>query len=233
LRRLLSPDILIGGTLALFLLAFVIWGGIRIFSMTSEVLPTATAPSIAEVLLATSTPTETPTLQPITPTPPAGPQLFPTLPLPTGTLEEGAVSTEGGGPAVQVYLTVRQRTWMRVTVDGEVEFEGRVLPGSAYPFIGGSQVEVLTGNGAALQVFFNGDDLGLMGDIGQIVDQVFTPQGVFAPTATISPTPTATAPISSPAAGTQTLPPALPTAPSAPTSPPGLTAPPSNTPAAP
>jgi len=224
LRRLLSPDILIGGTLAVFLLAFVFWGGIRIFSMTSEILPTATAPSIAEVLLATSTPTETPTIQPVTPTAPAQPQLFPTLALPTGTLEEGAVPPEGGGPAVQVYLTIRQRAWVRVIVDGEVEFEGRVLPGSAYPFIGGSQVEVLTGNGAALQVFFNGDDLGLMGDIGEIVDQVFTPQGVFAPTATISPTPTATAPISTPAAGTQTLQPSTPLEP---------TAPPSNTPAAP
>ena len=48
----------------------------------------------------------------------------------------------GGEQAVQVYLTIRQRAWMRVIVDGEIQFDGRVLPGSAYPFVGDTQVEV-------------------------------------------------------------------------------------------
>jgi hypothetical protein len=81
---------------------------------------------------------------------------------------------------------------MRVTVDGKVEFEGRVRAGSAYPFVGGTQVEVLTGNGAAIQVFFNGEDYGVMGEFGELIDQIYSPQGILAPTATVTPTPSPT-----------------------------------------
>ena len=76
-------------------------------------------------------------------------------------------------------MVVQQRTWMRVTVDGEVAFEGRVLPGSAYPFAGEERVELVTGNGAGLQVFFNQQDLGLLGLFGEVVQRVFTVQGVL------------------------------------------------------
>jgi cytoskeleton protein RodZ len=191
-RRLFSADILIGGVLVFSLLTFIFWGIIRIVDLRSDTQPIATAPSIAEVLLATPTPTETPTSLPATPTNPPQVQLFPTLPLSTGTPGEGETPPAGGGAAVQVYLTVRQRAWMRVIVDGEVQFDGRVIPGSAYPFVGDSQVEVLTGNGAALQIFFNGTDLGLLGDQSEIIDQIYTPQGVFIPTPTMTSTPSVT-----------------------------------------
>ncbi len=195
-RRFFSSDFLIGSLLAIFLIGFLFWGVIRIFSMLSNIEPSPTAPSIAEVLLATATPSETPTPEPFTPTSPPLSQLFPTLPIATGALQEGAPSESGAaGPSVQVYLTIQQRAWMRVTVDGEIQFEGRVIPGSAYPFIGDSQVEVLTGNGAALQVFYNGADLGVMGEPGQISHQIYTTQGVSAPTPTVTPTPTQTLPI--------------------------------------
>jgi cytoskeleton protein RodZ len=190
LRRLLSADILIGGSIAVFLVIFVIWGSIRIFSMTSVQEISPTAPSIAEVLLATATPSETPTPLPVTATRPSPAQLFPTLPVATGTVVAGA--PPGGGAAVQVYLTINQRAWMRVTVDGKVQFDGRVLAGSAYPFIGDNQVEVLTGNGAALQVFYNGADQGVLGELGEVVDLIYTPQGILEPTATLTPTPSAT-----------------------------------------
>ena len=75
LRRLLSGDILIGGTLAILLVILVMWGTIRIFAMTSQQTPTPTAPSIVEVLLATATASITPTTLPPTPT------ALPTLPL--------------------------------------------------------------------------------------------------------------------------------------------------------
>jgi hypothetical protein len=79
---------------------------------------------------------------------------------------------------------------MRATVDGKVEFEGRVMPGNAYPFVGGSVVEILTGNGAALQVFYNQLDMGVLGTFGQVVDRIYTVQGILNPTPTITRTPT-------------------------------------------
>ncbi|HZD56498.1 MAG TPA: hypothetical protein VE136_07240, partial [Anaerolineales bacterium] len=53
---------------------------------------------------------------------------------------------------------------------------------------------ILTGNGAALQVFFNQQDLGTLGIYGEVVDRVFTPQGMVLPTPSPTPTtlPTAT-----------------------------------------
>ncbi|HJW89151.1 MAG TPA: RodZ domain-containing protein [Anaerolineales bacterium] len=211
LRRLFATDFLVGGVLVLFLASFVVWGAIRINAMRSvEEAPSATILSIAEALQ----PTPAPVLSP-TPTASLAPDSGqttagapPTIAVAvevTQTGEETGVPGAGeangqtqatpglveGGGSVQVYLTVYQRAWVRISVDGEVELEGRVLPGSAYSFAGKERIEILTGNGAALQVFFNQQDLGLMGIYGEVVNRVFTLEGVQLPTPTITPTPTA------------------------------------------
>jgi cytoskeletal protein RodZ len=190
LRRLFSGDILIGGALAVFLAIFLLWGAIRIFAIQTEAEPTQTAPSIAEVLLASPTPSPTLT-PPATPTVPPSAALFPTQALST---EEpgGEPVPESEGGDVQIYINVVQRAWMRVIVDDEVQFDGRVIPGGAYDYTGGSRVEIQTGNGAGLHIFFNQQNLGPMGAFGQVVHQVYTIQGVMTPTPTISPTPTET-----------------------------------------
>ena len=200
LRRLFSPDILIGGTLAVFLVIFVLWSAIRIFAMQTEQDPTSTAPSIAEVLLASPTTTHTATPFPASPTSPPA-----VLPLPTQALGTEALSggpfPQGGEGVVQVYIAVYQRAWMQVSVDEELQFDGRVIPGSAYAFSGDARVEVRTGNGAGLNIFFNDQNLGPMGDFGQVIHRIYTVQGILTPTATITPTPTET----SPATETRTL----------------------------
>lgn len=192
LRRLLSPDILIGATFAIFLVIFVVWGAIRIFTMNNNETVDATAPSIAEVLLATATP-ELTTGEAVTSTP--------TPPLAAAVVIVGAEGNEataqivlptGGAGEVQVYVTVLQRAWLRAIVDGKVEFEGRVIPGSAYPFVGENQVELITSNGAGLQIFYNQQDLGVAGTFGQVVNRIFTAQGILIPTATMTRTPAAT-----------------------------------------
>lgn len=187
LRRLLSPDILIGVTFTVFLVIFVLWGAIRIFTMRSGETPTSTAPSIAEVLLATVTASQPPTAVTETPTQPNDqPVLLP------GSDTTLTPETTGFPGDVQVYLTVVQRAFLRVLVDGKVQFEGRVIPGSAYPFAGESQIEIVTSNGAALRVYYNQQDLGLMGLYGQVVYRIYTAQGVMTPTSTVTRTPTPT-----------------------------------------
>jgi cytoskeleton protein RodZ len=193
LRRFFSGDTLIGGALAVFLVVFLIWGAIRIFAITSNQESTPTAPSIADVLLASPTATGTFTPEPPTPTIPLPQQLFPTQALATDA-ETGNLLPVTPQTGLQLYITIQQRAWMRVTVDGKVEFDGRVIPGSAYPFVGESQVEVLTGNGAALEIFFNGVDLGTMGAFGQVVNRIYAQEGILMPTPSITPTPSATLP---------------------------------------
>ena len=100
---------------------------------------------------------------------------------------------------VQVNLVAVERTFMRVIVDGETVFEGRVVPGTAYPFEAEEQIEVLVGSGGAIRMVYNGRDMGLLGSFGQVVsniylaDQIITPTGMPSPTPTITQTPTRTA----------------------------------------
>jgi len=200
LRQFISGELVISGTILLLVAGFVVWGILRVLETRAEEQPLPTAPSIADVLLATSTPSETPT--PATPTATA----TPVFPIATEQVTQAALTPQetlfpGQPGLMQLYLTVRQRAWMRVLVDEKIEFEGRVLPGSAYQFAGEKQIEILTGNAAALQIFFNQQDLGPMGNFGQVVDRIYTTEGVLEPTATITPTPSETPPPSPTATG--------------------------------
>ncbi|HLA97346.1 MAG TPA: RodZ domain-containing protein [Anaerolineales bacterium] len=189
LRRVFSAELLVGSFFVVFLAGFMVWGAIRIFALRADEGPSPTAPSIAEVLLTPDTETPSPSPPPATPTAPgAAPRIEQTGENPP----EQAAPVSGSGDAVQVYLTIRQRAWIRILVDGRVEFEGRVLPGTAYQYTGEESVEVLTGNGAAVQIFYNQQDLGPIGLFGQVVHLVFTLSGVQTPTPTITLTPTST-----------------------------------------
>jgi cytoskeletal protein RodZ len=188
LRRFFSLEMFVGGLLVLFLGGFVLWAAIRITAMREVAQVSPTAMSISQVLLSTAEATPTASPAPATPTPPEA--LAPALPTqavtPLGLIPGEATNT------VQVVLTIRQRAWLRVLVDGEIELEGRVLPGSAYQFAGASSVEVLTSNAAGISLFFNQQDLGVMGNFGEVVRRVFTLEGIQTPTPTITHTPTAT-----------------------------------------
>jgi cytoskeleton protein RodZ len=189
LPRWLSVELFITVIVIAFLIGFVVWGMGWIFSMNEEQEPTPTAPSIADVLLAPQTPSETP--ETLTPTA-IQPAVLPAIvnqPIITETLETQALTLPG---LVQLNITIRQRAWMRVLVDSKVEFEGRVLPGAAYQFSGEKQVEILTGNAAALQVLFNQKDMGTLGTFGQVIDQIYTVEGILAPTPSLTPSPTDT-----------------------------------------
>jgi cytoskeletal protein RodZ len=190
LRRFFSGELLAVAILVFSLVAFAGWAAVRIYAMGSEQTPTPTAPSIADVLLASPTASMTFTPAPATPTALATPVVF-SGEAPRKGVEEGVIPAGDEG-SVDIYITIHQRAWMRVVVDGEIEFEGRVLPGSAYSFVGESQVDIISGSGSALQVYFNQQDLGLMGIFGQVAHRVYTLEGILEPTATITLTPTET-----------------------------------------
>ena len=193
-----------------FIIGFVIWGAMRISNVSSDNEPTPTSPSVAEVLVPnTVVPEPDSTPQPgsdLSPTPATeefsqgtptleqsvevvATQLPAELPqiTPTSTLPPFDASS------VQVYIVIRQRGWVRVTVDGQVELEGRVLPGSAYLFSGNELVVILTGNAAALQVYFNQQDQGVLGQFGEVVERAYSPSGPVQPTLTPTSPPTSTA----------------------------------------
>jgi hypothetical protein len=66
---------------------------------------------------------------------------------------------------------------MKITVDNKVTFDARVTPGTIYAYSGNTAILLLTGDGSALEVYYNQTDLGILGSSGQVVDMQFTPNG--------------------------------------------------------
>jgi hypothetical protein len=195
IRTFIAGDIIFGIGIAVLLVGFAIWGVSRVVAIQSQQEVQPTAPSISDVLLASPDPSQikaTATLQPV--------ESFPGLATVTIVIPTQDLNVE-----VQVNLVATERTYMRVVVDGEVAFEGRTIPGNAYPFQAASQIEVLVGSGAAIRVVYNGRDLGLMGTFGQVVSNIYTASEVITPTALPSPTGTVTVPPTSTIPPTATI----------------------------
>lgn len=186
LKKFFSLDLLVIAVLFIAFAAFVVWGANRIMNTDTVQNTSDELPGVAEVLLATGSPT---------------PQLSPTT---NQTSEEEPVSETTSEVATPIFTALpndnpiniiiipRQRAWVQVSSDSEIVFEGRVLPGNAYDYSGQNIVEVLTGNAGALQVYFNDQDIGSPGLIGQVITLIFTENGLMLPTPTNTPTITET-----------------------------------------
>ena len=187
LRSFIAGDLIFGVGIVLLLVVFSIWGISRVIALQSEqqaeVEVEASGPSISEALI--GTPVETlvsqVTLIPAEDTP---------IPeLPEGTVE---IPTPAFNINVQVNIVAVERTFLRVVVDEEEAFNGRTIPGNAYPFEAEQSIEVLAGNGAALRLIYNQRDLGLLGGFGQVASFIYTADEILVPTPVIPPTPTNT-----------------------------------------
>jgi len=187
LRSFIAGDLVFGIGMALLLIIFSVWGITRVIALQSEqeaeVQAEATGPSISEALI--GTPQETlesaVTLIPAEDTPIPG--------LPEETVE---IPTPAPNVNVQVNIVALERSYLKVTVDEEVAFDGRTIPGNAYLFDAEQTIEVLAGNGAALRVVYNQRDLGLLGGFGQIASFIYTADDVIVPTPAVPPTATLT-----------------------------------------
>lgn len=201
LRRLFSIDLFAGGFLIIFLLGFSIWGALRISALRSNQVPSPTAPSASELLLSTQEESNSTSL-PLTPITITSTVSIPTVAttLVPDTTQTVSIGTPGifestpffGNAPIQLYIVANQQSWMRITVDGEIVFEDRTMPGSAYTFSGNEQVVLRTGNAGGLQVYFNQQDLGNLGAFGEVVERVYTIQGAITATPRVLPTSTPT-----------------------------------------
>jgi cytoskeleton protein RodZ len=184
LRSFIASDLLFGIGVAALLLLFSVWGISRVMSVRNSSPARATSVSIAEVLAGTpqATIAQEVTLIPAQDT---------VAPSPAAAALPAEVATLDSNAAVQIGLTTSERTYVRITVDGKIAFEGRTEPAAEYTYQGNDRIEILVGNASALRVTYNGRDLGMMGNFGQVIDLIYTAQGVETPTPTLAPTPTA------------------------------------------
>lgn len=105
-------------------------------------------------------------------------------PSPDDTVATPAETPVGGytppaltGTSVIVSIQVLQRTWLRVTVDGEVTREGLARPGEVWQFEGTQSVGVRANNAAALDLTVNNQPQGTLGARGQLFDYTYSLPG--------------------------------------------------------
>lgn len=191
-RRLLASPTILWVGVVLLISVVSIWSGWLIFGNRDPGTDsTPTIPGVAAILLPTSTNTSLPDEIDSTPgdigidisSTPGSNDIDNENQLPTPT------SVITGNEKVLVQLIIIQRSWVRVTVDNIIAFEGRLVPGSVKLFGGELSIEVLTGNAGGVEVIFNQQDLGAMGLYGEVINRVYTADGIAIPTPTISPTP--------------------------------------------
>ncbi len=190
LKNFFSLDLLVIAAIFIVFAGFVIWGVNRILKADIPSTAATEIPDVSDVLLATSTATPQGTLAPET----------------TVSTENSDITTEVDNPPlftaapnlnpVNIVVIPLQNVWVRVTTDSEVVFEGRLLTGNAYDYSAERKIELLTGNAGSLQIYFNDQDIGSVGLIGQVADLVFTDTGLVLPTPTNTPTITVTPQVS-------------------------------------
>ncbi len=190
LKRVLTPDLVVISLVILVFFGFAIWSAAQVNAISAQEKK-VTPPSIAQMLLITPSATVDASTGL-----PGGAMNTPvdeaeSTEEASGNEEPTPVPTLDNLP-LQVYVIASQRAWMRITADGKVVFDGRVVAGNAYPYSAKNTIQLETGNGAAVEVYYNQMDLGKMGTVGQVVNLVFSQEGMVTPTASFSATPTAT-----------------------------------------
>lgn len=108
---------------------------------------------------------------PINPTSRNNPGALPTSALPTPTRPPLPATME----LIQLRLDVTERTWLRVTIDGEVVLEGQVKLGDGpYEWEAQREATLLTGNAAGVYVTINGVELGRLAGRGEVAEETWT-----------------------------------------------------------
>ena len=173
IRKLLSPDLIFTGGIFLVFFVFIIWGAVQLVGISPNSASPTVIP-ISDLLLSSGTPVSSDLVTIMAATPQAsqsGDSGF----VPADNLQ-ATLSATNSGP-IQLVIVAHHRAYMKVTVDGKDVFSGRVVPGTIYSYSGNTTIVLLTGDGSALQVYYNQQDLGILGGASQVVNMQYTAKG--------------------------------------------------------
>ncbi|MFC2030974.1 RodZ domain-containing protein [Chloroflexota bacterium] len=87
-------------------------------------------------------------------------------------------------------LVFTDTSWIQVTTDGVRQFQGELELGTYRSFYAEERLEMRVGNAGAVDVTLNGEKLGTLGAVDEVVDRVFEKVGETVDQATITPSPT-------------------------------------------
>lgn len=169
--------VVLGTVLGLIVMLAACYGGTRLMEQILNAQAGQDGPDLVSIL---------PTVPSLTPS-----ATF----VPSATSPAGARVIEGATPItgrVVLDVSVVQRSFVRVTVDGVPAFEGIVRPGTQLEYQAQQTLTLEASNGSALDIVFNNLPLGLLGQRGEAVEKTFTPDLVLTPTVPVVPTATET-----------------------------------------
>ncbi len=172
IKKFFTLDLFFGSFLIIGMLAFLIWGMARMASTRAAEPVQTPLPDLAQVLVETPQPLTT---LPIESTPlailtQANPEFIPTA----TPLFIPIVSDD----PVQLVLIPNSQEWVRIFLDGEQIFIGRLEAGKAVQYTAKDGILLETGNAAAFTAILNNEEIRGFGPIGTVARVSFTATGM-------------------------------------------------------
>ncbi len=110
------------------------------------------------------------------------------LPNPNAT---AAVSVSSGGTGLAVQITVRERAPLKITVDGQLVYNGVPVPNTVLKYQAKTSVQIHTGDAGGIDVVVNGAQQPALGPAHAIADKTYTANGASSTNSTATSAPTA------------------------------------------
>jgi len=82
---------------------------------------------------------------------------------------------------IEVVVTLKEQSWMRVQVDGKTEFEGMLTADTQRTFTAENELKIRAGNAGGVMVAFNNQPAEPMGARGTVEEVTFTPNSAESP----------------------------------------------------
>ncbi|HEY9295243.1 MAG TPA: RodZ domain-containing protein [Phormidium sp.] len=102
----------------------------------------------------------------------------PTSSTPSPTSAQSIAATPNNTPStpVQVTAQVQDDSWMRVTADGKVQFEGILSKGTQQSWTAKERLVIRSGNAGVVLVSVNNQEAKALGEVGKVAEVTFTSQ---------------------------------------------------------
>ncbi len=95
--------------------------------------------------------------------------------VPTETQAGPLTSADGAFLSVALNIDVTQMTYLRLTVDGVVEYDGQAVAGQSFNYLNVQSVDLAASNARALNIVHNEAEYLPLGNFGEIVSVLFEP----------------------------------------------------------
>lgn len=100
------------------------------------------------------------------------PQTTPATQPPTGGVMNGSTASAAAGP-VDLAVKFTARCWVQVVADGKTIYEDMAEANESKRWSGRESVVVTAGNAGAIEVTYNGQNVGKLGKTGEVVEKRF------------------------------------------------------------